>query len=107
MRASFRADIGGGRRFGQLRCLICGTEKTIGHAQIGEPFQKLRQDLEALDESDAQAGFDRACRVYRQVVEAMVGACACGGRFTFGAPVRCPICHSPEVELGALRRMYD
>lgn len=103
----FRADIGGGRRFEQLRCLICGTGTTIGHAEIGEPFQKLRQELDALDESASEADFGRVCQAYHQAVEAMVGACACGGRFQFGAPVRCPECRSPEVELGALRRLYD
>jgi len=45
---------------------------------------------------------------YRRRVEAKAGACPCGGRFTFDAPLRCPACHSESVtDDGTRRIMFD
>jgi predicted Zn-ribbon and HTH transcriptional regulator len=34
------------------------------------------------------------------IANASIGPCDCGGRFEFGAPVRCPACRSDRVSLG-------
>jgi hypothetical protein len=45
---------------------------------------------------------------YRRRVEAKAGACPCGGRFTFDAPLRCPACGSASVaDDGTRTIMFD
>ena len=102
----FVADSGGGRRFEELRCSVCGAAKAVAHNQVPEAVQNLKQALEALDLDD-EAGYDRVVGEYHQNLEAFAGACACGGSFCFGAPLRCPACKSTDLDLGKPFRLYD
>ena len=103
----FEAAIGGGRRFEELRCDVCGASKAIEHDRVREPLRKYQQGLEALDSDFSDTEFDRLLGVYHQAVEAAAEPCSCGGRFRFGAAVRCPACRSADIELGKPHRLYD
>ena len=107
--SQFTADEGGGRRWELLRCEVCGSERAISYKEIGEPVLMLQRDLEALEtgEDSDYAAFDRVCEEYHRAVEAAFGACKCGNRMTFGAPIRCKACRSTDIDLGKAWRLYD
>lgn len=101
----FTADEGGGRRFEQLRCHLCGKIRAIPHDQVREPLDRFRKQLENPDLE--YEDFDRFDDEYRRAVVEFAGACSCGGRLGFGAPVRCPACLSVDIDLGKPWRLYD
>ena len=59
------------------------------------------------DWEEGDRAFKRARDEFEEGVEAFAGQCSCGGRFRYGAPVRCPSCYSTDVEQGKIRRLYD
>ena len=92
-----------------LRCEVCGSERAISYKEIGEPLLKLERELEAIEglgDPDF-AAFDRVREEYYRDVEASFGACECGGRRTFAAPLRCRACRSTDIDLGKPWRLYD
>jgi len=100
----FVAEIGGGRRFEQVRCPACGSFKAIPHDQIRELVLKFTQELKQLDDLD---GFDRVRDGFHRSVETYAGTCKCGAQFSFNAPPRCPACLSVDIDLGKPWRLYD
>lgn len=109
--SQFRAEDGGGRRFIQIRCDVCGGSKFISHAEIGEPFQKYLQDMATLQWDADPSEEDRIYEEHRpaiaMAIESIAGKCFCGGNFRSGQPLRCPKCRSSEIEKGKILRFYD
>ena len=102
----FMARDGGGFMFDLLHCDTCGATKSVSHQELGDihlgfvkglpgPYAMARaaMDRRIQDEypgQDAHAGrVPRGGRGDAQV-------CACGGRFRYDAPARCPGCRSTE-----------
>jgi len=65
------------------RCDTCGASKEVSIDELPEgeqhawPFWNLT----------------------RRQLRTILGSCVCGGAFDRSAPVRCPICHSADVDL--------
>jgi hypothetical protein len=100
-----------------LRCDACGADEAIGFEEIGEPHLKYLKGLSvpycmASSEHDQWVrenyeGEPITEKQYHLAVEDIAGACKCGGRFRFEAPVRCPECRSTEIEEGEFGLCYD
>jgi hypothetical protein len=107
----FAASEGGGRHFEALRCDACGGARTVRHEEVPDALAELRRQLGlagAIDsDEEALAAFDRATEAFHVALEAYAGGCECGGRYRFGAPLRCPRCRSTEVECGKTNRLFD
>jgi predicted Zn-ribbon and HTH transcriptional regulator len=109
----FHANEGGGFSFHLLHCDTCGTEKDLSFEEIGEPHLRYLKGLEgpyclASSEHDRRVresypGAPLPEEEYQRAVESIAGPCDCGGRFRFGAPVRCPQCRSTTItDMGSL-----
>lgn len=113
----FEMSRGGGFTFHQLGCDTCGKTTTVGFASLGDLHRRYVKGLSvpyclATAEDDARLRNDPgiepiSAEEYHRQVERLVGACACGGRFTFAAPPRCPKCHSTRLAEGAVAIVYD
>ena len=107
---AFSASRGHGRRFQQLRCDACGDTLLVGHEEIADLHRRFMIAADKAGEIDdweeGSRAFDRASDEFREGVEAFAGKCSCGGRFRYGAPIRCPSCCSTDVEQGEIRRLY-
>lgn len=108
---------GGGFFFHLLRCNRCGKTKSIGFNRLGELHQRYLKGLPG-PYCVASSDHDRKVQAEAQVepisedeyhasIEAMVGKCRCGGKYTLDAPPRCPRCRSTRVEEGEITVMYD
>lgn len=108
---------GGGFFFLLLRCDRCGADKSISFDELGELHLRY---LKGLGGPYAQVGaaHDRYVREhvdvepiseseYRAAITVVAGVCVCGGKFTTGAPPRCPVCRSTRIEVGPPMVMYD
>jgi hypothetical protein len=114
---NFEGDDGGGFFFHRLRCDCCGENSSISFDAVGEPHLRYLKGLSgpyciASSEADetvraSYPGDPITEDQYHQAVEQLTGACQCGGRFKFDAPIRCPQCRSSQVELGDVLMDYD
>lgn len=113
----FVGHSGGGFIFHLLRCDTCGADKGLSFREIGELHLRYLKGLPG-PYCMASAEHDRDVREqytgepiseeeYHRQVEAMAGACHCGGCFRFGVPLRCPNCRSGNVREGQLLDLYD
>ena len=113
----FRACCGGGSFFHLLRCDTCGEDKGLSFDEIGEPHLRYLKGLQGLyclasEEHDRDVrghhpGEPISEEEYHRQVEAIAGACHCGGCFRFQAPLRCPDCRSANVREGRTLELYD
>ena len=76
--------IGGLRSAGQYRCDRCGEARWV-HVE----------DLERTGLMERRSIWD----LNRREAKRVLGTCACGGSFDRKAPVRCPECHSDDVDV--------
>jgi len=97
---------GGGFMFDLLHCDTCVNDRTVGHEELGDIHQGFVKGLpgpyavarSAMDRR-IQAGYPGRALTrdeYHAAAETTLDACACGGRFTYDAPPRCPECRSTE-----------
>ena len=102
----FTVMSGGGFFFDMLHCDTCGATKEVGHRELGDVHLGFVKGLPG-PYAVARAAMDRRIQreykgqpltrdEYHAGAEATLGACACGGRFTYDAPARCPECRSTE-----------
>ncbi len=113
----FRGHDGGGFFFHRLRCGTCGDDKGLSFEEIGEPHLRYLKGLKvpyclASEEHDRDVrenypGEPISEEEYHRQVEAIAGACHCGGHFRFKAPLRCPNCRSANVRKGKTLFCYD
>lgn len=109
-RSSFKVNEGGGFFFHQLRCVSCGTERSIRFNETGEPHLRYLKGLKGpyctvTAEHDRRvretyAGEPMSEEEYHAAVEELCGKCDCGGWFRFDAPPRCPRCRTPYQKTG-------
>jgi hypothetical protein len=115
--STFTVDHGGGFSFHLVRCLNCGKTKSIGCDELGELHLRYLKGLPG-PYSVANAEHDKEIRERAQVepisedeyyrgIEAIAGACRCGGRYCLDSPPRCPKCHSTQIDEGEITVMYD
>jgi hypothetical protein len=110
---SFNACDGGTASAESLRCTQCSESQNVEYAEIPDTFlgflKGLQTSMPELNGADWRT-FDGPPITedeYRRAVEVKAGNCACGGRFAFDMPVRCPACRSDAViDLGTFMR-YD
>ena len=100
----FMARDGGGFMFDLLHCDTCGATTSVSHQELGDIHLGFVKGLPG-PYAVARAAKDRRIQAeypgrtltrdeYHGAAEATLGACACGGRFTYDAPARCPGCRS-------------
>ncbi|MFN8630052.1 MAG: hypothetical protein U0838_06910 [Chloroflexota bacterium] len=102
--ADFRVADGGGFFFDRLHCDACGKSKSVTHRDLGDIHLRFVKGLRtpyalarAAMDRDIQANYpgEPITRAeYHALAEATLEPCACGGRFRYGAPARCPNCKS-------------
>jgi hypothetical protein len=104
----FAARQGGGFWFDLLHCDSCGRGQNVSHEDLGDihlGFIKGLRTVYAMSRST----FDREVQrtfpgptlsrdEYHAAAEATLEPCACGGRFRYDAPARCPTCRSTEED---------
>ncbi len=102
--AHFMARSGGGFFFDMLHCDTCGKDRSVSHQDLGDVHLGFVKGLPG-PYAVARAAMDRRIQreyqgkpltrdEYHAAAEATLEACACGGRFTYDAPARCPECRS-------------
>ncbi len=112
-RKEFVASEGGGFAFESLRCAACGEATAVSFERIGTPYLAYLKGLNCVlpepNGADGQSypGEPIGEAEYHRAVEAIAGACECGGRFTFDAPLRCPTCRSDQIERGRTTMHFD
>ena len=100
----FVARSGGGFFFDLLHCDTCGATRSVTHQALGDIHLGYVKGLPG-PYAVARAGLDRQIketypgrpltrREYRAAAEATLDRCACGGRFRYDAPARCPGCRA-------------
>jgi hypothetical protein len=100
----FRVQDGGGFFFDMLHCDRCGASQSVGHRELGDIHLRFVKGL-ATPYAVARAAFDREVQAtypgeplsrdeYHAAAEATLEPCACGGRYRYDAPPRCPGCRS-------------
>ena len=100
----FMASSGGGFFFDLLHCDECGTGRTVRHDDLGDIHLRFVKGL-AGPYSVARSEMDRRIQreypgerltrsEYHAAAEDALDPCACGGRFRYDAPARCPGCRS-------------
>ncbi len=100
----FRVRNGGGFFFDMLHCDACGKPRSVGHRDLGEthlrfvkgldhPYAVARMEMDRRIQQD-YPGEPLSRDEYHAAAEATLDPCSCGGRFTYGAPARCPNCRS-------------
>lgn len=111
---SFPVSEGGGINFELLRCNTCGREEEVMYKDIWDTYLALLNGMQTImpemngADGSTFPGEPITKREYRRRVVAKAGACSCGGRFTFNAPVRCPSCGSLAVaDDGTLSVNFD
>jgi hypothetical protein len=100
------ARSGGGFYFDLLRCDTCGNVRNTSHEELGDvhlgfvkglpgPYAVTRSAMDRRIQAEFP-GEPLTRDEYHAAAEATLEACACGGRFTYDAPARCPECRSTE-----------
>ena len=103
---AFRVRSGGGFFFDMLHCDRCGQAQDVSHEALGDIHLGFVKGLPG-PYAVARAGMDREIKLryqgeplsrdeYHAAAEATLDTCACGGRFRYDAPARCPTCRSTE-----------
>lgn len=98
----FDVNEGGGFSFEMLHCEACGKPKSMAFDQFKETRSSyLRSfantgNMKVVDKNmrDDSDGKPIPEPEYQKAVELLAGSCSCGGRFTFAAQSRCPMCKS-------------
>ena len=118
---TFIVRTGGGFYFDQLHCDRCGATRGVKHEDMGEIHLRFIKGLPG-PYTVSRAKMDRRIQLeypgepldrdgYHAAVEATLEPCACGGRFRYGAPPRCPTCRSTremwDQDPKAGRALYD
>jgi hypothetical protein len=100
----FMARSGGGFYFDLLHCATCGKERRVPHQELGEihlrfvkglpgPYAVSRTAMDRrIQRENEHSPLTRA--EYHAAAESTLEPCACGGRFRYRAPSRCPGCRS-------------
>ncbi len=112
----FTVSNGGGFTFHQLRCVLCGSAKSIGFDELGDLHLRYLKGS-ATPYTVASANEHRYVREHLDIepisadeyyasVEA-AATCDCGGALSFDAPPRCPRCGSLRIEIGPETLCYD
>jgi hypothetical protein len=102
----FTAWDGGGFMFDLLHCDACGSTKQVSHQDLGDihlgfvkglpgPYAVARAAMDRRIQQEYQ-GEPLTRDGYHVAAEATLDRCACGGRFTYNAPARCPGCRSTD-----------
>lgn len=84
--------LGGTRMAGKYRCTRCGEARSV-----------TSEDLDAAGLTGIASIWDMSRRQARKVL----GRCSCGGAYDHRAAVRCPHCHSADLELTDLGIRVD
>ncbi|MDP2349696.1 MAG: hypothetical protein Q8M74_00890 [Chloroflexota bacterium] len=95
---------GGGFFFDLLHCDACGMTKSVRHEELGDihlgfvkglsgPYAVARADMDRRIQAE-YPGKPISRDEYHAAAEATLEPCACGGRFGYDAPGRCPGCRS-------------
>jgi DNA-binding cell septation regulator SpoVG len=123
---SFEASDGGGFLFLGLHCTVCGEFTTVAHELIPGAREQLQRTIsealgvdlssakgpiafpvDAAKRSRVKEAFLEAVNRFDEAVEAVVGRCSCGGRFSELATVRCPACKSKNIQQTGPSTIYD
>jgi len=102
----FEVEDGGGFFFDLLHCDRSGAAKSVAHRDMGDvhlayikglkmPYAVAREEMDREIQRTYQ-GEPLGEAAYQAAVEQQLPPCACGGRFTYAAPPRCPHCGSTE-----------
>lgn len=115
----FSARLGGGMRFHKLYCDTCGEDKNVLFDELGELHYRYLKGLGG-PYSTATMKHDKYVqdnfkgepiseKEYDEEIEKRMKKCKCGGKFTFKARPRCPMCNSDDFEEieGGLIMFYD
>ena len=117
----FRVKHGGGFFFDLLHCDRCGRAQSVGHEELGDIHLRFVKGL-GRPYTVGRTAMDRRIQreypgkplsrdEYHAAAEATFDPCACGGRFLYGAPPRCPTCGSTsetwETDPAASMMFYD
>ena len=100
------ARSGGGFMFDLLHCDTCGATRSVSHQDLGEihlgfvkglpgPYAVARVTMDRRIQAE-YPGRTLTRDEYHAAAEATLEACACGGRFRYDAPARCPGCRSTK-----------
>ena len=104
--AHFMARDGGGFMFDLLHCDTCGATRSVSHQDLGDIHLGFVKGLPG-PYAVARAAMDRRIQreykgqpltrdEYHAAAQATLGDCACGGRFRYDAPGRCPECRATD-----------
>src|ERR1700761_9031869 len=112
----FTVNDGGGFKFHQLRCVLCGRDTFVGFDELGDLHVRYLKGS-AMPYTVASAGEHEYIRKHVDVeplssekyYEAVAASrkCECGGDLSFSAPARCPQCGSTHIEEGFAHILYD
>ena len=110
---AFTVSRGGGFDFFLVRCDTCGATESVGFNDMryleasGKSFGIASTERDGDDREQAPAEPVSEDERNRRI-EAAVGRCRCRGKFTSGAPPRCPTCRSTHLEEDdTITMMYD
>jgi len=87
------------------KCRACGHEwagELLGGTMLMGVYRctKCPETREVTIVELSAAGLDDApWSLPARKADHVLGRCACGGRFRYDAPVRCPECHSDDVDV--------
>jgi hypothetical protein len=101
---TFGVQSGGGFFFDMLHCEACGNAQSVRHQDLGDihlgfvkglpgPYAVARSEMDRQIQRE-YPGEPLSRHQYHAAVEATFDPCACGGRFRYNAPARCPGCRS-------------
>ena len=104
----YSVSVGGGFFFDLLHCDLCGNEASVRHEDLGDihlryvkglggPYAIARADMDRHIQEQYE-GEPFTADEYHASVSLHLGPCACGGRYTYDAPPRCPDCRSTRYE---------
>jgi hypothetical protein len=104
----FTVDEGGGFFFDLLHCDTCGDARSVGHEELGDIHLGFVKGLPG-PYAVSRAASDRRIQreypgaplsrdEYHAAAEATLDPCACGGRYRYEAPARCPGCRSTRSQ---------
>lgn len=107
--ARFTVREGGGFFFDLLHCDVCGATRSVRHKDLGDIHLRFVKGLAPRPYAIARSAMDWRIQAeypgepigraeYRALAEDTLEPCACGGRFRYNAPARCPSCRSTSEQ---------